>query len=109
MVLVGFFKILSHDPESMLSHVVALSEVLDKGHLDLAYHPTFEVTPKTLELAQTHTAVEEAVPTSQHRIPQCLCISEVLPWHLEPTREYPATEREVLSKAYFYGVSKLLW
>jgi hypothetical protein len=57
-------KVLSHDPESMLSHVVALSEVLYKVYLNHAYPSTFEVTPTTLELTQLHTAVEEAGPTS---------------------------------------------
>jgi hypothetical protein len=59
-----FWEVISYDPESMLSYVVAVSEVLDKGYLDYAYPSTLEVTPKTIELAQSHTAVEEAGPTS---------------------------------------------
>jgi hypothetical protein len=112
VVLVGsVIEVLSHDPESMISHVVALSEVLDKGYSRpcLSPNPAFEVMPKTLELAQLHTAAEEAVLTSRHRTQQRLCISEVLPGHLEPIQEHPDTDREVLSKACLYGVSESLW
>ena len=64
MIFGTFCKVLSHNPESGVSFVVLGSELHNMKHLDHAYPSNVEVIPKTLGLAQQHTAAEEAANRS---------------------------------------------
>ena len=77
MILNAFCKVVPRGPELLLHCVIAMSPVLDKGYLEYACRFTPEVMPKTLELAQLHTAAEEVVLNLQHRSPEWSCLAEV--------------------------------
>ena len=64
MIFGTFCKVLSHDLESDSSFVVFGREHHNIKHLDHAYTSNVEVIPKTLGLAQQHTAAEEAANRS---------------------------------------------
>jgi hypothetical protein len=99
IILDTFCMALSYDLEADLSFVVVESEVHNQGYFDNDYHPTFEVMPKNLELAQQQTSQSSSAAI------RCTLTTNT-PSHNAQTACLDPSDLSAIGKAVFVLVSQ---